>query len=63
VNLIKMALVFLKRNDLAEAIEFLRQRDPEESIKILTPEDFERLIPEAPTLKDRLLVELFSETW
>ena len=62
MNLIKMALVFLKRNDLAEAIEFLRQRD-EESIKILTPEDFERLIPEAPTLQDRLLVELFSETW
>jgi len=62
VNLIKMALVFLKRNDLAEAIEFLRQRD-EESIKILTPEEVERLIREAATLQDRLLVELFSKTW
>ena len=62
MNLIKMALVFLKRNDLAEAIEFLRQRD-EESIKILTPEEVERLIREAATLQDRLLVELFSKTW
>jgi integrase len=62
VNIIKMALTFLKRKDLAEAIEFPRQRHRGESIKMLAPEEVERLIRGAPTLQDRLLVELFSET-
>jgi integrase/ribosomal protein L40E len=52
----------LKRKELAEAIEFPRQTHRGESIKILPPEEVERLIREAPTLQERLIVELFSET-
>ena len=62
VNIIKMALAFLKRKELAEAIEFPRQTHRGESIKIIPPEEVERLIREAPTLQERLIVELFSET-
>lgn len=57
-----MALRFLSRKDLAEAIEFPRQQDPAASIKILAAEEVERLIREAPVLQDRLLVQLFHET-
>jgi len=62
VNIIKMALAFLKRKELAEAIQFPHQKDRGESIKILPLEEVERLIREAPTLQERLLVELFIET-
>ena len=61
IILLKMALRFLKRNELAEAIEFPKETDPAASVKILSPEEVEKLINEAPTLQDRLLVELLSE--
>jgi len=58
----KMALKFLKRKDLAEAIEFPKQTHRGESIKIIPPEEVEKLIRGAPTLQERLMVELFAET-
>jgi integrase len=62
VILTKMSLKFLKRKDLAEAIEFPKQRDPAASIKVLPPEEVEKLIREAPRLQDRLIVELLYES-
>lgn len=62
VVLIKMALRFLKRKDLAEAIEFPKQGDPAASIKVLPREEIEKLIREAPRLQDRLIIELLYES-
>jgi integrase/recombinase XerD len=60
--LIKSALKFLKRSDLAKEIERPKIPDAAGSIKTIERTDIERLIHEAPSLQDRLLVELFYET-
>jgi integrase/recombinase XerD len=60
--LIKSALKFLKRSDLAKEIERPKIPDAAGSIKTIERTDIERLIHEAPNLQDRLLVELFYET-
>jgi len=62
VIVIKMALRFLGREDLAESFQCPKQKDPAATIKVLSPEEVEKLIREAPRLQDRLLVELFYET-
>jgi integrase len=62
VYLIKRALQFLGRKDLADLIPTPKQPDPAESIKIIPLEDIDRLIREAPRLRDRLLIELLHET-
>ena len=62
VYLIKRALQFLGRKDLADLIPTPKQPDPAESIKIIPLEDIDRLIREASNERDRLLVELLHET-
>jgi len=62
VIIVRMALRHLGRNDLAEQIEVPRQSDPAECIKTIDAKDVEKLIREATTRQDRLIVELFYET-
>jgi integrase len=62
VTIIKMTLNHLGRKNLAEKVEFPRAGDPAETIKTVDAKDVDRLIREAPTPQDRLIVELFSET-
>ena len=62
VYLIKRALRFLGRKELADSIPNPKQPDPAGSIKAIPAEDVDRLIREARSLRDRLLVELLHET-
>jgi integrase/recombinase XerD len=63
VGIIKDALVYLKREDVNEEIRTPRlpERDEQVSKWILPDQEIEKLIREAPTLRDRLMVELFFE--
>jgi integrase len=61
VAVMKRALKFLGRKELAEKIEHPRRPDRAATIKVLPQEDVERLIREAPNLQDRLVVELLDE--
>lgn len=60
----KMSLKFLGRGELADSVENPKAVDRKTIVaqKILPEEDIKRLIQEAPTPEDRLLVELFYET-
>jgi integrase len=60
--LIKAVLKFLGRKDLAAEVPEPKRPDPEDSIKVLAPEDVQKLIQRAPSLRDRLLFELLDET-
>lgn len=60
--LIKKALQFLERKDLADKIHLPKPSDPAGSIKILSAEERKTLIVRAPTLQDRLLIEILDET-
>jgi integrase len=60
--LVKRALRFLGRKELADAVPSPKQPDPAGSIKVIPAEDVDRLIREAPRLRDRLLIELLHET-
>lgn len=64
VILIKAALKFLDRKDLADKIELPKIRDREGNIKeqILTDEDIKKLIEKAPTEQDRLLIYMLYES-
>ena len=64
ITLAKMALRHLKRKDLAEILVYPKIPDVGEKIatKVLKPEDRAKLIREAPTLQDRLIIELLDET-
>lgn len=63
VNVAKMSLRFLGRKDLAEEVPFPKQPDLGTGIQgqILEREEVKKLINEAPTLQDRLIVELLDE--
>jgi integrase len=60
----KMSLKFLGRGELADSVENPKAVDRKTIVaqKILPEEDVKRLIEEAATAEDRLLVELFYET-
>ena len=64
VVVVKMSLRFLGRKELAERIPFPKRPDPATAVqgKVFERQEIERLINEAPTLQDRLLVELLDET-
>jgi integrase len=63
VGLIKQVLVFFERHDLNAKIRIPARPDPTKRIKdkTISDEDITKLIKGAPTLRDRLLVELLSE--
>lgn len=63
VQFTKRALVFLDRKELAEKIEYPRRPDRVTKIKenLLTVGEVENLIHKAPTLYERLLIELLFE--
>lgn len=60
----KRALTFLNRKDIAERIENPRKPDRATKIQqqLLTEQEIAKLIQKAPTLLERLLVELLSES-
>jgi integrase/recombinase XerD len=60
---IKSALRFLNRDSLADSFQLPKISDDEERIKdkLLTPDEIKKLIAKAPTLQDRLMVEMFYE--
>lgn len=64
VGFAKRALTFLNRKDVAERIENPRKPDRATKIKeqLLTDQEIAKLIQKAPTLFQRLLVELLSES-
>jgi len=64
VGMIKRALVYLGREELAKKIKPIRIKDREKRIrdKILEPEEVKRLIVGAESLQDRLMIEIFTET-
>ena len=62
VILIKAVLKFLGRKDLADEVLEPKRPDPEASIKVIAPEDVQKLIQKAPSLRDRLIFELLHET-
>jgi integrase/ribosomal protein L40E len=64
VKVTKRSLRFLGRKGLAEKLEVPRLPNAANEIKeqILPPEEIQKLIKEAPTSQDRLLVELLYET-
>jgi len=62
VYMIKRGLKFLGRKELADSIPAPKQPDPSGSIKLIPLEDVDRLIREAQSLRDRLLIELLHET-
>jgi integrase len=63
VGLIKQVLAFFERHDLNARIKIPARPDPTERIKdqTISDEDVTKLIKGAPTLRDRLLIELLSE--
>ena len=63
VVVVKMSLRFLGRKDLAEEVPFPKQPDLGTGIQgqVLERQEIERLINEAPTLQDRLIIELLDE--
>jgi integrase len=63
IHFTKRALNFLDREKLADKIEYPRRPDPATRIKegLLTIEEVEKLIQKAPSLYERLLVELLFE--
>ena len=64
VGMIKRALVYLGREELAKKIKPIRIKDREKRIrdKILKPEEIKKLIVGAESLQDRLMIEIFTET-
>jgi integrase len=63
VSVIKDALNYLKRKEISGEIRIPKRASPDENIReqLIRPEEIERLINGAPTLRDRLLIELFDE--
>lgn len=63
VSILKDALHYLKRKELCEEIRIPKRPSRNDSIReqILSSEDVEQLISKAPTLRDRLMFELFYE--
>lgn len=63
VSVIKDALNYLKRKEISEEIRIPKRASPDENIReqLIKPEEIERLINGAPTLRDRLMIELFEE--
>jgi len=63
VGFTKRALTFLHRKDIAENIQNPRKPDPATKIEheLLTIQEVEKLIRKAPTLFERLLLELLFE--
>lgn len=63
VGVIKEALKYLKRHDLNENIKRPPKPDPRRTVKdkIIPETDIKRLVDGAPTLRDRLLVQVFWE--
>jgi len=63
VVIVKMALGYLDRKDLAEEVPFPKPPDLASAIQgqVLERQEVERLINEAPTLQDRLIIELLDE--
>lgn len=63
VTLIRKSLKFLDRNDLREAVVLPMKVDRTKTVskQILTPDEVRKLIEKAPTLEDRLLIELLDE--
>jgi integrase/recombinase XerD len=63
IVLIKGALRFLKRENLADAFDIPKITSDEERIKdkLLTPDEIKKMITQAPSLQDRLMIEMFYE--
>jgi integrase len=63
VSLVKDALNYLKRKEISGEIRIPKRASPHENIReqLIKPQEIERLINGAPTLRDRLLIELFDE--
>jgi len=63
VVLIKTTLRFLNRDKLADSFQLPKLTNDEERIKdkLLKPEEIQKMIAEAPTLQDRLMIEMFYE--
>jgi integrase len=63
LTIMKMVLKHLGRKELVETIEYPRLPDRTEKImaQVLKPEEVEQLIRKAPSLQDRLIIELLSE--
>jgi integrase len=61
---VKMVLRFLKRGELADGIPNPRRPDRAEQVKkkVLSGEDRRKLVEKAPTLQDRVVIELLDET-
>jgi integrase len=57
-----LSMPCLNRQDLAQRITLPRRVDPEATVKTIPREDRERLVQQAPTLQERLAVELLDET-
>lgn len=62
VGATKRILKFLDRDDLAREIQTPRKTDPAGSVKVLSRDEIEKLIKEAPTLRDRVLITILYET-
>jgi integrase/ribosomal protein L40E len=62
IFLIRKALEFLDRKDLAANVKLPKRADPVASVKTIPAEDRKQLIEKAPTLQDRLLIEILDET-
>jgi integrase/recombinase XerD len=61
---LKSCLVFLGREELAKLIVLPRDKDRERRVKekLLSADEVKKLIAEAPSLQDRLLIELLYES-
>jgi integrase len=61
---VKMVLRYLKRGELADGIPNPKRPDRAEQVKkkVLSGEDRRKLVEKAPTLQDRVVIELFDET-
>ncbi len=62
VFLVRKALEFLKRKDLVEKLKLPKKPEPAASVKTLTSKERKQLIERAPTVQDRLLIEILDET-